>query len=69
MALESAGTRWRALQAEAHLPEVQEVIRQEISKGTIRVVPGPGGGIRIIPCGTDERRHSVALPVRQVHSI
>jgi hypothetical protein len=49
MAPQSAGARWRTLQAKAHLPEAQEVIRREIFKGTIRVVPGPGGGIRIIP--------------------
>jgi len=62
----SAAIRWRELQAEADQPEVQEIIRQEISKGTIRVTPGPDGGNRIIPCGTEDRLHPVALPVRQV---
>jgi hypothetical protein len=43
--------RWRDLEANAHLPEVQEIIRQEILNGTIRVRPKPGGGIRILPIG------------------
>lgn len=46
---ESAGSSWETLQAKAHLPEVQSTIRREISHGTIRVVPAPGGCIRIIP--------------------
>ncbi len=41
--------RWRDLEANAHLPEVQEIIRQEIQNGTIRVRPKPEGGIRILP--------------------
>jgi hypothetical protein len=40
---------WRDLESHAHLPEVQELIRQEIRNGTIRVRPKPGGGIRIVP--------------------
>ncbi len=46
---EKAASRWEILQAKAHLPEVQARIRSEISRGEIRVVPAPGGGIRIIP--------------------
>jgi hypothetical protein len=46
--LESAAHRLGALQAKAHLPEVQAIIRREIACGTIRVAPAPGGGIRII---------------------
>ena len=46
--------RWRDLEANAHLPEVQELIRQEILNGTIRVRPKPGGGIRIVPVGIPE---------------
>jgi hypothetical protein len=41
--------RWRELEANADLPDVQERIRQEILSGTIRVRPKPGGGIRIVP--------------------
>ncbi len=40
---------WRDLEAHAHLPEVQDIIRQEILSGTIRVRPKPGGGICIVP--------------------
>ena len=46
---ESIASRWESLQAKAHLPEVQALIRREISRGDIRVVPAPGGGIQIIP--------------------
>jgi hypothetical protein len=42
-------SRWRDLESEAHLPEVQEIIREEIQNGTIRVQPKPGGGICIVP--------------------
>jgi hypothetical protein len=45
---EFAGSRWETLQSEAHLPEIQAIIRREILRGTIRVTPAPGGGIRII---------------------
>ena len=64
---ESAGSRWATLQAKAHLPETQAVIRREISRGIIRVVPAPGGGIRIIPTsgirsvGTPEPTAAVGL--------
>jgi len=40
---------WRDLESNAHLPEVQERIRQEIQRGTIRVRPNSDGGIRIVP--------------------
>ena len=43
--------RWRELESNAHLPDVQELIRQEILNGTIRVRPKRGGGIRIVPVG------------------
>ncbi len=46
------GTSWSMLEANAHLEEVQEIIRSEISRGMIRVVPSPGGGIHIIPMVT-----------------
>jgi hypothetical protein len=44
-------TYWRDLAADADRPAVQELIRQEIQSGTIRVRPRPGGGIRIVPVG------------------
>ena len=47
MKQDPTANRWEILQAGAHLLEVQEIIRAEISRGTIRVVPAPGGGIRI----------------------
>ena len=46
--------RWRELESNAHLPDVQELIRQEILNGTIRVCPKRGGGIRIVPVGIPE---------------
>jgi hypothetical protein len=46
---ESSANRWEMLQVRAHLPQVRAIIRGGISRGTIRVVPAPGGGIRIIP--------------------
>ena len=54
--------RWRDLEANAHLPEVQELIRQEILSGTIRVRPKPGGGIRILPIGIPDRFSTVVRP-------
>jgi hypothetical protein len=37
------------LEANADRPEVQERIRREIAKGTIRVIPVTSGGIRVVP--------------------
>ncbi len=53
--------RWRELESNADLPEVQEIIRQEILNGTIRVRPKPGGGIRIMPVGIAERKESIEV--------
>jgi hypothetical protein len=52
---------WRDLESNAHLPDVQELIRQEIQNGTIRVRPKPGGGIRIIPVGMPESEEPIAV--------
>jgi hypothetical protein len=55
----------RDLEANAHLPEVQELLQQEIRRGTIRVIPKRGGGIRIVPVGepeTDEPTEAEPLP-------
>lgn len=45
---ESTDSGWETLRAKAHLPEVQVIIRREITRGAIRVVPAQGGGMRII---------------------
>ncbi len=41
--------RLKWLEAHADRPEVQERIRREIARGTIRVIPVASGGIRVIP--------------------
>ena len=53
--------RWRELESKAHLPEVQELIRQEIQDGTIRVRPKLGGGIRILPVGIPENKEPIEV--------
>jgi hypothetical protein len=45
---------WRDLESQTQLPEVQELIRQEIQKGTIRVRPNPDGSVRIVAVRHDE---------------
>lgn len=55
--------RWRFLETHAHRENIQDVIRQEIQKGTIRVIPSPGG-IRIIPCENNSPLAGQADPVR-----
>jgi hypothetical protein len=45
----SGDERLRWLEANADRPEVQELIREEIARRTVRVIPGPDGKIRIIP--------------------
>ena len=63
--------RFRDLESHADLPEVQELIRQEIRKGTIRVLPNRNGGIRIIPVGSPERKEPTgrnALAARSLKS-
>jgi hypothetical protein len=39
---------WHELEAQADRPEVQDLIREGIRTGTIRVAIRPGGGIRIL---------------------
>jgi hypothetical protein len=51
--------RWREFESNAHLPEVQELIRQEIQSGTIRVRPKPRGGIQIVPVGMPESEEPI----------
>jgi hypothetical protein len=45
----SGDERLRWLEANADRPDVQEMIREEIARRTVRVIPGPGDTIRIIP--------------------
>jgi hypothetical protein len=45
----SGDERLRWLEANADRPDVQELIRQEIARQTVRVIPGPGDTIRVIP--------------------
>jgi len=53
--------RWRELESKAHLPEVQELIRQEVQRGTIGVRPKRGGGIRILPFGIPEKEELIEV--------
>ena len=71
---QSAASHWVALQANAHLPEVQAIIRREIARGTIWVTATPAGGIRIIPVAgstveepgpTPRARHEHDQPTRK----
>jgi hypothetical protein len=52
---DEARRKW--LEANADRPEVQELIRQEIARGTVRVAPAPGAGdgIRILPVHAADR--------------
>ncbi len=49
MAHSADDAHWRDLESNAHRPEVQDRIHQEIRRGTIRVLPDSNGGIRIMP--------------------
>jgi hypothetical protein len=55
MRLNSDQSRWKALERNAHRPDVQALIRREIRKGTIRVVPDLKCGIRIIPISPETK--------------
>ncbi len=50
---------WRELERNADLPDVQELFRQEIQRGTIRVRPMRSGGIRIVPVGIPETEERI----------
>jgi hypothetical protein len=52
---------WRDLEANAHLPDVQALIREEILSGAIRVRPRLGGGILIMPVGMPESEGPTAM--------
>jgi hypothetical protein len=65
---EQAASRWESLQVKAHLPEVQALIRREISRGEIRVVPAPGGGIRIIGESETSPLEETGTSVSAVHA-
>lgn len=54
---------WRDLESNAHEPDVQELIREEIQNGTIRVRPNGEGGIRIVPIGMPESEESIEREV------
>jgi hypothetical protein len=54
---------WRDLEANAHRPEVQELIREEIQSGTIRVCPKGKSGIRIMPIGMHESEKPIEVEV------
>ena len=54
---------WRDLEANAHLPDVQELIREEIQSGTIRVCPKGKSGIRIMPVDMPESGQPIEVEV------
>ena len=54
---------WRDLEANAHLPDVQELIREEIQSGTIRVCPKGKSGIRIMPVDMPESGQPIEIEV------
>ena len=39
---------WVLLEEDSHLSDVQDMIRHAIGRGSIRVVPGVGGRVRIV---------------------
>ncbi len=45
----ASGVSWERVQSQAHRPEIQVLIRRAITAGSIRVLPGPDGSLRIIP--------------------
>jgi hypothetical protein len=59
---------WRDLESNAHLPDVQELIRQDIERGMIRVSPDREGGIRIMPVGNRDYEETEAPGALQAPS-
>ena len=59
---------WRDLETNAHRPEVQELIREEIQRGTIRVRPSRDGRIRIVPVDRPESEQPIELEVQPAPS-
>jgi hypothetical protein len=55
---------WRDLESNAHLPEVQELIREEIQSGTIRVCPNGKSGIRIMPVDMPQSGQPIEVEIR-----
>ena len=53
--------RLRDLESKAHLPEIQEIIQEEIQNGKIRVRPKPGGGICIVPVDMSENDEPIEV--------
>jgi hypothetical protein len=51
MGPQDGAARYAAWEERADEPEVQELIREAIRRGEVRAVPGPHGGVRIIPQG------------------
>ena len=46
---------WSQLQEDSHLPRAQGEIREAIRRGLIRVVPGEGGRVKILPLAVPGR--------------
>jgi len=46
---------WSLLEEDSHLLDVQDMIREAIRRGEIRVLPGEGGRIRILPTAGPDR--------------
>jgi hypothetical protein len=54
---------WCDLESNAHRPEVQELIREEIQSGTIRVCPKGESAIRIMPVDMPESGRPIEVEV------
>ncbi len=61
MAQSADDAYWRDLEANAHRPDIQEIIREEIQSGTIRVCPKGKSGIRIMPVDMPESEQPIEV--------